>query len=131
MASQFADMRSSSNLFDVVVFVLSSLVTSLGFMSISWLVLESWQFLFIKDWIEIQKSEIHLSEFCPISGDLVKLGIPNSARMSLMKCQDYSFYRFWVYEGKPTEGWVEEGGGENYSNLIICQCVDNNLEDEQ
>ena len=27
-----------------------------------------------------------------------------------MKCQDYSFYRFWVYKGKPTEEWVEEGG---------------------
>ena len=62
--------------------------------------------LTFKDWPETQKSEISTSEFCPISGDWSELGIPNSARMSLMKCywmlqmQDYSVYRFWVIKGK-------------------------------
>ena len=50
-------------------FLLSSLVTGPSFMSISSLVLELLQFLFIKDWPGIWKTEILLSEFCPISGD--------------------------------------------------------------
>ena len=55
-------------------------------MSISSLVLELWQFPFIRVWPEIWKSEIPPSEFFPISGDLGKLGIPNLARTSLIKC---------------------------------------------
>ena len=72
--------------FDVVLFLLSSLVTGPSFMSISSLVLELWQFSFIRDWPEIRKSEITPSEFCPISGDWDKLWIPNLARMSLIEC---------------------------------------------
>ena len=72
-------------IFDVVLFLLSSLVIGPSFMSIPSLVLELWQFSFIRNWMEIQKLEIHLSEFCPISGDWDKLGLPNLARMSLMK----------------------------------------------
>ena len=86
MTSQFSDMTSTSNFFDVVLFLLSSLVTGPSFMSISSLVLKLWQFSFIRDWPEIRKSEIHPSEFCPISGDWDKLWIPNLARMSLIKC---------------------------------------------
>ena len=86
MTSQFSDMTSSSIFFDVVLFLLSSLVTGPSFMSISSLVLELWQFSFIRDWPEIWKSEIPPSEFCPISGDWGKLEIPNLARMFLMKC---------------------------------------------
>ena len=72
--------------FDVVLFLLSSLVTGPSFMSISLLVLELWQFSFIRDWPEIWKSEIPQSEFHAISSDWGELGIPNLARMSLMKC---------------------------------------------
>ena len=86
MTSQFSDMTSTSNFFDVVLFLLSSLVTGPSFMSISSLVLELWQFSFIRDWPEIRKSEILLSEFCPISGDWGELGIPYLARMSLINC---------------------------------------------
>ena len=85
MTSQFVDMTSSSIYFDVL-FLLSGLVTGPSFMSILSLVLELWQFSFIGDWPEIQKSEIPQSEFCPISGDWSELGIPNLARMSLLKC---------------------------------------------
>ena len=109
MTSQFSDMTSSSNFFDVVLFLLSSLVTGPSFMSISSLVLELWQFSFIRDWPEILKSEIPTSNFCPISGDWGKLWTPNLARMSLIefywfaaKFQDYIFYRFWINKGKPT-----------------------------
>ena len=85
MTSRFVDMGSSSNFFEVVLFLLSSLATGPSFMSISSLVPELWQFSFIRDWSEIRKLEIPPSEFCPISGDWGKLGIPNLARRSLMK----------------------------------------------
>ena len=54
-------------------------------MPISLLLLELWQFLFIRDWPEIWKSEIPLSEFGPISWDWGKLVVPNLTQMSLMK----------------------------------------------
>ena len=60
--------------------------TGPNFMSISLLVLELSQFLFIGDWPEIRKSEIPRSDFCPISGDCGKLRTSNLAWMSLMKC---------------------------------------------
>ena len=85
MMTQLAGIRLSSNVFDIVLFLLSSLGTDPSFMSISSLVLELLQFTFIRDWPEIRKSEIPPSEFCPISGDWGKLGIPNLARMPLMK----------------------------------------------
>ena len=48
----------------------------------------------------MRKSEIPLSEICPISGDWGELGMPNLAGISLMsltaKCQVYNFYRFRV-----------------------------------
>ena len=77
---------SMSKFFDVVLFLLSSLVTGPRFMSISSLVLELWQFLFIRDWPEIWKSEIPTSEFFSISGDWGELWISNLARMSLIEC---------------------------------------------
>ena len=70
--------------FDVAVFLLSGLVTGPRFMAISLLGMELWQFSFITDWPKIWKSEIPLSEFCPISGDRGELGIPNFGRMFLM-----------------------------------------------
>ena len=106
MTSQFSDMTSTSNFFDVLL-LLSSLVTGPSFMSILLLVLELWQFSFISDRPEIRKSEIPPSEFCPICGSWGKLWIPNLARMSnkmllnAAKFQGYSFYRFWVIKGTP------------------------------
>ena len=102
MTSQFSDMTSTSYFFDVALFLLSSLVTGPGFMSISLLVLELWQFSFTKDWPEIRKSEITPSEFCPISGDWGELWIPNLARMSLIECywmlQNSRVTTFTVFE---------------------------------
>ena len=74
-----------SPFFDVVLFVLSSLVTDPSFISISSLVLELWQITFMRDWPEILKSEIPLYEFCSTSGNWGELGIPNLAWMSLIK----------------------------------------------
>ena len=94
-------------------FSYKSLVTGPCFISISSLVLELWQFSFIRDWREIQKSEIPSSEFCPISGDWSKLGISNLARMFLRKCywmlQNAKVTAFTVFElGKINTG---DGGG--------------------
>ena len=67
MTSQFTDLNSPSIFFHVDVFLLSSLVTGSSYISLSQLVLELWQFFFIKDWPEIRKSKMPQSEFCPIS----------------------------------------------------------------
>ena len=96
--------------FDLASFLLSSLVTSPSFMSISWLVLELWQFSFIKDWPKIQKSKISSSEFCPRSRDWgTKFGtnISNKMLLSAAKYQGYCFYHFWAIKGKPTERRVK------------------------
>ena len=72
-------------IFNVTVFSLSILVIAPIFMSISLLVLELWQFSFIRTWRKIRKSEIPSSEFWPISEDRNQLEIPNFVRMSLLK----------------------------------------------
>ena len=105
MTSQFSDMTSTSTFFDAILFLLSNLVTGPSFMSISSLVLELWFFSFIRDWPEIRKSEIHTSEFFPISGDWCEFwkpfGTNLSNRMLLIsaKFQCWSFYSFWVIKG--------------------------------
>ena len=103
MTSQFSDMTSSSNFFDVVLFLLSSLVTGPSFMSISSLVLELWQFSFIRDWPEIRKSEIPPSELCPRSGDWGKLWIPHLARMSLI---EYYWKLYDDFIGYQDNTWI-------------------------
>ena len=112
MTSQFSDMTSTSNFFDVVLFLLSSLVTGPSFMSMSSLVLELWQFSFIRDWPEIRKSEIPPSEFCPISGHWGESGIQNLARMPPMKC-------YWMLQNaRVTAFTVSELSRENQQRLF-------------
>ena len=72
--------------FDVVLFLLSILVTVPSFMSISSSFLELWKFSFLRDCPEIRKSKIPPSELCPISGDWEILRIPSLTWMSLIKC---------------------------------------------
>ena len=79
-------MALSSIFFYVVLFLLSFLVTGPSFMSIWSLVLELWQFSFIRSWPEIRKWEITSSEFFSIFGDCGKLRISDLAWISLMKC---------------------------------------------
>ena len=110
-------MRSSTKLFfDVVYYFLSSLVTGPSFMSISSQVLELWQFSFISDWTEIQKSELVLSDVFPIPGDWSKLGIPNLAQMSLMKC-------YWMLRKKEKKNSYFFGLVK-YSTLFYYWVVD-------
>ena len=95
-------MASTSNFFDVVLFLLPSLVTSPSFISISSLFLELWQLSFVMDWQEIRKSEKPPSKFFPISGDWGNLWIPNLARVSLVECDwmllNSSVTAFTVFE---------------------------------
>ena len=114
MTSKFADITSPSDFFDTVFFLLSNLVIVSSFMSISSLVLELYQFSFIRDWPEIWKSEIPPSEFFSISKDWGELEIPNLVWMLLnemllkaAKFQCYSFYRFWVIN--PNKAGLFEG----------------------
>ena len=108
----WSDITPSSNIFDIAVFFFSSLVTGPSFKSVSLLVLELWQFSSIKGWLEIWKSKISLSEFCPIAGDWGKLVIPNLSRMSLMKC-------YWMLQNAWfTAFTVSELLRENYQGLV-------------
>ena len=84
MTLQFPEMTSSLNFFDVLVFLMSSLVTDPSFMPISWL--ELCHFSFMNDLPEIQKSEIPSPEFCLIFGEWGKSGIRNLALMFLINC---------------------------------------------
>ena len=107
-------MKNENNVtfkfFDVVLFLLSSLVTVPSFISVSTLAQELGQFTFTRDLPEARKLEATPVEFCPISRDCDKFVIPNFAQMSLKillndaKCWSYSFYLFWVIKGKPSRG---------------------------
>ena len=99
MTSQFCVMVSSSN-FDIVLFLLSHLVIGPSFMSISSLVMELRQFSLVRDWLEIGKSEITPSEFCPISGDWGKLWILNLARISLIDC-------YWMLQNSRVTAYTD------------------------
>ena len=88
--------------FVVAFFLLSILVTCRSFMSISLLVLELWQFSFIRDWPEIRKSEISPSELCPISGDWSKLWVPNLAQMILILC-------YWILQNSRVTAFYRSG----------------------
>ena len=57
------------NFFDVATFLFSILVIGLSFMSISLLIVELWQYLFVRDWKKFQKSEIPPLEFRPTPED--------------------------------------------------------------
>ena len=84
MTPQFRDITSSSDLFDVAVFLLSILVTGPSSMSISLLVLELGHFFYkgLTRNLEIRNTP----HFCPLTEDWEKLGIPNLAQMLVIKC---------------------------------------------
>ena len=82
MVSQFANMTSSSTLLDIVMLLLSSLVTGPSFVPMPWLILE-WAILIYK--------RLAMSGSCSISGDWSKLQILNLAGMSLIKI----FWMLW------------------------------------
>ena len=110
MKSQFSYMTSSSNFFDVVLFLLSSVVPGPSFMSISSLVQELWQFLFIRDWRKIRNwkyprpSFVQYLETGTSKDTKFGMNVSNKMLLNAEKCQGSSFYRFWVIKGKLTGG---------------------------
>ena len=52
-----------------------------------------------KGWPEIRKSEISLSEVCPIFEDCGELELPNLAHMSLIKC-------YWMLQNARTTAFT-------------------------
>ena len=110
MTSRFDNMKSSSKFFDTDVFFLPSLVTGPRFMSVSLLVLVLGQFSFIRDWAEIQIDQNTSVWVLPDIWGLgrvrdTKVGTNvNKKLLNAAKCQGYSFYGFWVINGKPTGG---------------------------
>ena len=75
-------------------------------MSIPSVVLDLWQFSFVRDLPEIRKLEISPSELCPISGNWSELETANLVWMFLMKCywnarcQWNGCYSFSVFSNK-------------------------------
>ena len=105
MTSQFSDMTSTSIFFDIVLFLLSSLVTGPSFMSISSLV------SFCQGLIgnpEIGNTPVWVLPNIWKQGRVknTKFGskVSNKILLNAALCQSYSFYRFWVIKGKPTYG---------------------------
>ena len=94
MTSQFSDMTLLPIFFDVVLFLLSSLVTGRSFMSLS-LVLELLQFLFIRDWPEIGNTPIWVLPNIWRLGQVknIKFGtnISNKMLLNAAKCQVTAF----------------------------------------
>ena len=109
MTSQFAVMMPS-HFFDVAVLLLSSLVTGLNFMSISWLVLELWRFSFLKDWLEIGKLETpvwvlpNYWRLRQIRDTKFGVNISSKTLLNATKCQYYCFYCVWAIKRKTTGG---------------------------
>ena len=105
MNSQFSDMISSWTFFDIALFLLLNLVTGSSFRLISSLALELWQYSYTRDWTEIRKLQITLSEFCPISGDWGELGIQNLAQTSLIKSYYVTFTVLELLRENQQGGW--------------------------
>ena len=84
MTLQFINMTSLRKHFEIVLFILSSLVTSPSFMSISPLVMELWQF-FLKGIDQKSGNQKYPRLIFAQSADWGKLGITKLARISLTK----------------------------------------------
>ena len=105
MTSQFSDMTSTSIFFDVVLFLLSSLVTDPSFMSISSLVLELWQLsLLIRDWPEnpeIGNTPVwalpNIWRLKQVRNTKFGTKVSNKMLLNSAKCQSYCFLLFLSY----------------------------------
>ena len=115
MTPQFTDMMLLSYFFDVVLFLLSSLVTGPSLMSISLLILKLWKFFFYK---RLNRNlEIGLTPFSFLANIWKQerfrdtnfgTNVSNKKFLDRTKCQGYSFYCFWVIKKNSTG---DRGGG--------------------
>ena len=112
MTSQFFDMTSSSNFYDVVLFLINFSYWSKFHVSTS-LVQELWRISFYKGltrnpeignspvWVLLniwRLGQVRNTKFCT--------NISNKILLNAAKCQGCSFYYFWVIKGKPTGGKI-------------------------
>ena len=94
MTSQFTYMTSLTILFDVVLFFFSILVTGASFKSISALVLELWQFSFMRNWPEIRKyPRLSFAQYLETRAIL-------EYQNWICKIQGLKFLLFLSYQGK-------------------------------
>ena len=100
MASQLPNMTTLWNLLDVVVFPSSSLVTDSSFLSVSILILELWQFSFIRDWPKSRKSEPNFLRLRQLRDTKFDAIVSNEKLLNPPKCQVCRIYHFWVIKGK-------------------------------
>ena len=94
MTPQFADIMSSLNVFDVTVFLFSSLATGPSLTSVSLFAPYLWQFSFVKHRTEISKSEFR--RLGQVKDTKFGTNVSKEMLLSAAKCQGYSFYRFYV-----------------------------------
>ena len=104
ITSQFVEMTSGSFV-DDLVFVLLSLATGLNYISMSSLLLELWHFLFTRDSPEIQKytpvwTFANIWRLMRVRDTKFSAIITDKVLRNSEKCQDCSFYHFWVIKGK-------------------------------
>ena len=105
MTSQFSDMTSTSNFFDVALFLLKSLVTSRSLMSISSLVLELWLFFYkgLTRNPEIGNTTVwvlpNIWGLGQVAGTKFDTNVSNRMLLNAAKFQGCSFYRSWVIKG--------------------------------
>ena len=100
MASQLPNMTTLWNLLDVVVFPSSSLVTDSSFLSVSILILELWQFSFIRDWPKSRKSEPNFLRLRQVRDTKFDTNVSNEKLLNAPKFQGCRIYHFWVIKGK-------------------------------
>ena len=99
--------------FDVVMFLLSNLVTGPSFVLISFLVLELWQLLFKKDLTrnpEIGNTSVwvlsNLSRLGWVKDTKFGVSVSNGNLLNAAKRQAYCFYRFWVIKWNQQWGQI-------------------------
>ena len=97
------------NFFDIVIFLLSYFVNDLPLMSIKILVVELWQFLFIRDLTRIPEIEntpawifSNIWKLKQVWDTKFRLNVSNEKLVSAVKCQAYSFCNFRIISSSPT-----------------------------
>ena len=111
--STFTQVNGLRSVTDFLLLLLLSLVTGPSLMSISFLVLELWQFLFIKGLTRIPEIGntpvwvlLNIWRLGRVRNTKFGTNVSNKMLLNPAKCQGYSF---WVIKGKPTGG---EGRGK-------------------
>ena len=108
MTSQFGEMKSSLNFFWRCHVFLSSLVTGLSVMSISLLAIFVYKGLTKNS--KIRNTVVwvlsHIWGLGWVMDAKFGTNVFNKSLLNAAKCQDYSFYCFWVIKGKLTEKGV-------------------------